>query len=651
MSNHQSVLVIITSRRLCKRHLLSVVNSDKNYFVPRFVTSRILDSDQLIQCVKNSHVVWVDGLKAGLELTEKLPKVFQMLVLRIFPKDLTHSQLLKRLDWSKIDVLVAPATLLTSQIDRRESGISNPDLILLEDSQYECRRPGRIKIRSSEFIEPDIIEKTLGQLLFFYKKKKVFLNKVLRGKKKDSPIKFSCNFEIEDVEENKEQQRQGVLICRDLSEVFSYLRTKVNRCGRNSFLVNRCFNGSFDKLNTVNSPLASLKEGGNVSDLNSRVKEVAGVIKSLFSHHDEDGLQFVTEIGRSKVEVQNIVNFLCKLILYEKRILHAPVNIANQQYELSKSLRKLGLYSRSLDMYPSWFGYPADWTIQPYFRLGTFREELLNHFQIFHFHFAKTLERDYSDLPQLKKHGKTIVMHYWGSDIRRLSASKNLNPYAVEFVDEKKNLQKLEKISRYVPCCIVGDRELYESVKDFHNRIYFLRQAIDLKKFDYCTNTEAIANEKITIVHAPSSFDYKGTKYIISAIEKLRSKHNFEFFLIHQVSHERLLRIIAQADLVIDQVLLGTYGLLAIESMALGKPVVAWIADAFLDSYPPELPIIRANPDNIEAVLDSILRDREILKDIGAKSRAYVEKYHNVEEIRYELLAIYYLESIEFGIK
>ena len=68
--------------------------------------------------------------------------------------------------------------------------------------------------------------------------------------------------------------------------------------------------------------------------------------------------------------------------------------------------------------------------------------------------------------------------------------------------------------------------------------------------------------------------------------------------------------------------------------MALGKPVIAYIREDDLDFIPTQmreqLPIVRADPDSIESVLESILlMEREELNDLGLRSRAFVEQWHN----------------------
>ena len=53
---------------------------------------------------------------------------------------------------------------------------------------------------------------------------------------------------------------------------------------------------------------------------------------------------------------------------------------------------------------------------------------------------------------------------------------------------------------------------------------------------------------------------------------------------------------LAGCDLVVDQLHMGWYGLLAIETMAEGKPVVSYVRDDF-HGHAPGLPVVNATPD------------------------------------------------------
>ena len=328
-------------------------------------------------------------------------------------------------------------------------------------------------------------------------------------------------------------------------------------------------------------------------------------------------------------------------------VIHGTMEIANQMHTITKGLKNIGVGAKTLNYYPTYLGYKADYD----FNINSFKDfneanietkklasKIIGENDVFHFHFGTSLTLDLSDLHLLQELGKKVIMQYWGSDVRMYSKAFELNPYVkVKVMDEDKIKRKLEFISKYIPDCLV-DYELGEYVKGYHSNIHYTRVAIDLSKYKFIKETK---NKKILIVHAPTSPEIKGTRYILEAIEELKEKYNFDFRLVQGVSHEQATKIYEKADLIIDQVLIGSYGVFAVESMAMGKPVISFISDFMKEKYPEELPIISANPDTIKDKIECVIKNKDMLKDLGIKSRMYAEKYHDMNKISSNMLEIY----------
>ena len=114
--------------------------------------------------------------------------------------------------------------------------------------------------------------------------------------------------------------------------------------------------------------------------------------------------------------------------------------------------------------------------------------------------------------------------------------------------------------------------------------------------------------ERPLIIHAPSSRWVKGTRYIVDAVERLRAEGmSFDFELVENLPHAEARRRYDKAHLLIDQLLAGWYGGLAVELMALGKPVMCYIRPEDLAFIPAamraDLPVIEATPDTVYGTL------------------------------------------------
>lgn len=328
-------------------------------------------------------------------------------------------------------------------------------------------------------------------------------------------------------------------------------------------------------------------------------------------------------------------------------VIHGTMEIANQMNTISQGLKQLGVNSQTINYYPSYLGYKSDYELN----INSFKDintaniksknlasKIIGKTDIFHFHFGTSLTLDYSDLPVINDLNKKAIMQYWGSDVRLYSKAIKLNPYVkVKNMNEDSIKRNLEYISKLIPDCLV-DYELAEYVKDFHSRVHLTRVALDLRKYEFIKETN---NDKLLIVHAPTSPEYKGTSYILKAIEELSIDYDFDFKLVQGMSHEDALKIYEKADLIIDQILGGGYGVFAVESMAMGKPVISWISDFMKERYPRKLPIISANPDNIKSKIEYVINNKDMLKEAGRKGRMYVEEYHDKNIISQSILEIY----------
>lgn len=174
-------------------------------------------------------------------------------------------------------------------------------------------------------------------------------------------------------------------------------------------------------------------------------------------------------------------------------------------------------------------------------------------------------------------------MHHNGTDIRLPSVLGKFNRYAKFMyknflVDEDEVKKYIKNCAEWIPTAIVQDLELAEYVKPFYQNVEIIPLPIDLgldhyhiENYDYQPITES-GDRKIKILHAPTNRVFKGTEYITDVMERVLSARNdVEFMVLDNPDHLDFLKQLAQADIVIDHILYGTYGMLSIEAMALKK--------------------------------------------------------------------------------
>ena len=270
--------------------------------------------------------------------------------------------------------------------------------------------------------------------------------------------------------------------------------------------------------------------------------------------------------------------------------------------------------------------------------------KLLLKYNYFIFDSTGTLFPRFKDIKIFRFFGKKTMVIFTGCDIRM--------PGSVEMFKWNPCRECTAEYKNFVGCVLETKPAKIKGIEDIFDVLVSAEEAagslskqysptlfpIDIEKFPYVGSNPG---KKIKILHAPSNPEYKGTRYITPVIEKLRSEFDFDFKIVSDVKAEELYCEIAGADLIIDQMLVGFYGLFSIESMAMGKPVVCYIREDILKNSPADFPVINADPDTLYDVLKGILSSPDKLIEAGMRSREYVEKYHDAKIIAanyYELL-------------
>lgn len=338
------------------------------------------------------------------------------------------------------------------------------------------------------------------------------------------------------------------------------------------------------------------------------------------------------------------------------RILHAARNIANQPADVVRALRALGHDAEVWEYGESAFGYAVDRTIpldpqarDPRVFWDTFREAL-DRFDVFHFHFARTLFADawggvpaFWDLPLYRALGKKVFFTFHGSDIRIRRVHEQVNPWSYyRFSDIEADDDRTEKVIEL--CRTYADRLFVVSPDYLHfvPEAEVLPRVIDLAAWP----EQAPAQREVPVVlHVPSRRGTKGTDLILAGLERLKAAGvPFELRLLEGVPHAEAKRAIADADVVIDNVLTGDYEVVSLETMASNRVAVANVGPDALAAFP-GAPVWSLDPDTFDERLARLLRDRALRLDLAARGRAHVARIHDAPVIARRLAEAYAVPS------
>jgi glycosyltransferase involved in cell wall biosynthesis len=304
------------------------------------------------------------------------------------------------------------------------------------------------------------------------------------------------------------------------------------------------------------------------------------------------------------------------------RVVHCPVNTAGIPWTNVQALRRRGVDAR-LVVFERYGLHPeADWSLDR--RGGFLRRQaaqwrafarLLPRADVFHFYFGLTLVPKSLQFPLLRAARRKSLYHFLGSDIR------GKRPEELAY-------------ARRADAQVVGSYDAIRWVPDAE----VIPPGIELARFPHVPPSD---RRRPLIVHAPSSRRRKGTQHVITACEALDADLEIVEGLHHDAARARY----EAADIVVEQLNAGWHGVFGLEAMALGKPVLTYLHEEAVrrseEGYGVRVPIVNVTKETLRDRLAELVADPSRRREIGAASRAYVERVHDVERVADRLLSLY----------
>jgi glycosyltransferase involved in cell wall biosynthesis len=304
------------------------------------------------------------------------------------------------------------------------------------------------------------------------------------------------------------------------------------------------------------------------------------------------------------------------------RVVHCPVNVAGIPWENVQALRRRGVDAKLVVFNRAQLHPEAD--VDLHRRGGLVRQQLTQwrafaqlalRTDVFHFYFGLTLVPKSLQFPLLHALRKKSLFHYLGSDIRGKS------PDALAY-------------GRRADAQIVGSFDAQRWVPEAE----VIPPGLDLRPF---TPVPPSDRAKPIVVHAPSNRQKKGTDYVIAACEQLP----VELDIVEGVPHDEARERYARADIVVDQLNAGWHGVFALEAMALGKPVLAYLKPDVVEraerQFGMRIPIVPTTKETLVDDLRPLVQEPARRRELGAASREYVERVHDIDAIAGRLIELY----------
>jgi len=219
--------------------------------------------------------------------------------------------------------------------------------------------------------------------------------------------------------------------------------------------------------------------------------------------------------------------------------------------------------------------------------------KLLPRYDVFHFYSSVTLVPKSVQFRILHALGKKGVYQYLGSDIRGKTREQLAYGLAAD----------AEIVSSYDAIRWVPDADVILPGVEVAN----IAPAIPSSE-----------KKRPLILHAPSSRRRKGTEHVVAAVEGLDA----DFRVVEGLTHDEAFELYREADIVVDQLNAGWYGVFAIECLALGKPVVTFLHEEAVrrteEAYGIEVPVVSATAETLREQLRPLVADAALRHRVGA---------------------------------
>jgi glycosyltransferase involved in cell wall biosynthesis len=235
------------------------------------------------------------------------------------------------------------------------------------------------------------------------------------------------------------------------------------------------------------------------------------------------------------------------------------------------------------------------------------------------------------DVPSLQNAGLRTGIVFHGSEIRDPRRHAELYRYSPFVATHEQNVERLQlavdtlapRVADFAGPKYVSTPDLLDFVAD----AMWLPLVVDVDAL--ASDGPVLERSRPIVLHAPSNGALKGSAVIDPILQSLHDRRVVEYRRVSGMTHGQLIEVIRDADIVVDQILLGSYGVLACESMAAGRVTVAHVADRVRDRVAAHIPLVEATPADFAEVIGRIVDGRDEFIKMASGGPDYVRRFHD----------------------
>jgi glycosyltransferase involved in cell wall biosynthesis len=333
------------------------------------------------------------------------------------------------------------------------------------------------------------------------------------------------------------------------------------------------------------------------------------------------------------------------------KILHAPLNLANDGFALVQGLRGLGQDAHLATIESSVLtekgdidlSFGTDSSLLRQYKKWQFCQHELLTYDVIHYHFGRSI-LDYGqglfsllDFKSAARRNVPLFMTFHGCDVRNLQPGGCPDICFERVCEKHDNHKRIEFIKAHVDKCYVTTPDLLPAIPEAKlasQCVWGIEEA---------QPQPPSVTGSLKVAHAPTSRARKGTSLIVQACEQLISEGlDIELTVIEHCPHVQALELMRQADIVVDQLVLQWYGVVSVEAASFGKVIVTQIDSSYIERFGLDAPpFISVTPDTLAEELRVLYTHRTLLPELGERCRDFVLKHHGIKKCAQAMLADY----------
>jgi len=185
-----------------------------------------------------------------------------------------------------------------------------------------------------------------------------------------------------------------------------------------------------------------------------------------------------------------------------------------------------------------------------------------------------------------------------------------------------------------IVACLYEYYMAYESLPEYAQKLRYISLPLNLDEITYKENK---VNDKVKFFIGinKARSEFKGTDVMLKALTRLCDKYSSEaeMLAVESVQYNEYMRMMEDANVVLDQLYSYTPAMNGLLAMAMGKVLVGGGEPEMYDLLGEmEMhPIVNVQPseEDVFSKLEDLLLNRNKITATGEQSRLFVEKYHD----------------------